>query len=315
MSDLAAQALARWGMPDASCTFVAGRENQVFKVTGKKGDFALRIRRPGLRSIAELNSELVWLEAMDRAGLSVPRPTPSASGALLESVGEHGVDMAGWLTGHPLGKSREPLQLNNPLQVFSRLGGQMARLHAASDAFSPPDGFARARWDGDGLLGDAPLWGRFWENPTLQEPTRQLMIRFRDQARSDLAQMATRLDHGLIHADLVRENILLDGDCLRLIDFDDGGYGYRLFDIATTLLKNRREPDYQALKASLIAGYLAVRHLDMTQLDLFMALRAVSYVGWVVPRMREPGSNARNARFVADAQDLCSAYLGQNAVT
>ena len=34
--------------------------------------------------------------------------------------------------------------------------------------------------------------------------------------------------------DLVRENVMVDGDKLQLIDFDDGGFGFNLYDLATT---------------------------------------------------------------------------------
>lgn len=315
MTELVTEALARWGMGDAPHAFVAGRENQVYRVNSAKGDFALRIRRPGLRNTSELRSELQWLDAMDRAGLSVPRPEPSLAGELLEEVAGHQVDMVGWMTGRPLGKSREPLQLDDPKGVFFLLGQNMARLHAASDDFTPPEGFCRVRWDIEGLLGDTPLWGRFWENPTLDGATRDLLEAFRTRARRDLTELHETLDFGLIHADLVRENVLVDGRALRLIDFDDGGYGFRLFDIATALLKNRNEPDYEALKTALLDGYRSVRLLDMDQLNFFMALRAATYVGWIVPRMEEDGSPVRNARFIDDARQLCSAYLGQPHLT
>lgn len=311
MSDLVRQCLERWGMADAACTFVAGRENQVYRVTGAAGDFALRIRRPGLRSLDELRAELAWLAAMDRAGLSVPRPLPSVSGSLLETVAGHHADMVGWLTGRPLGHGRLPLQLDDAPAVFRTLGETMARLHLASDAFRPTRGFTRPKWDVDGLVGEAPLWGRFWANPTLDAETRALLVGFRAEARATLGRIAETLDYGLIHADLVRENVLIDGTDLRLIDFDDGGFGFRLFDVATALLKNRDAPDYAALTSALTDGYQSLRTLDTTHLDLFMALRAVTYVGWIVPRMGEDGAANRNARFITDARDLCSAWLRQ----
>ena len=183
----------------------------------------------------------------------------------------------------------------------------MARFHLACDAWDRPSGFKRCLWDAEGLLGDSPRWGRFWDNPTLDVITRDLLTEFRKKARYDLAALS--LDTGLIHADLVRENVLLDGDTLRLIDFDDGGFGYRLFDVATALLKNRGEPNYSALQKALLDGYQSVRPLDMEPLDLFLALRAVTYVGWIVPRMEERGAQVRNTRFIKDAQDLCGAYL------
>lgn len=313
MTELTTQALARWNMQDATCTFVAGRENQVFKVTGGNDAFAMRIRRPGLRSVDEVRSELDWLDAMDHAGLSVPRPQRSANGRLFETVAQHHVDMVGWLDGTPLGNSTEPLELGNPTAVFRALGQLMARLHMASDAFEQPSGFTRIHWDISGLLGENPVWGRYWDNPDLDEATRRLLTEFRQEAHQTLSHLARDLDYGLIHADLVRENVLVDGTDLRLIDFDDGGFGFRLFDVATALFKNRKEPNYSDLRASLVGGYQSLRKLDMRHLDLFMALRAVTYVGWIIPRMTEDGSAIRNRRFIADARDLCGAYLGQTA--
>lgn len=310
MTDPVAEALALWGLPADDCTFVAGRENRVWRVRTPGGDHALRLRRPGYRDEAELRSELDWLAALDRAGLQVPRPLPSRSGRLLERLREGFADVLGWLPGRPLGQSRRPLELADRQGTFRALGAGIARLHLACDAWTPPPGFRRCRWDAEGLVGEAPVWGRFWDNPTLDNPTRDLFLRLRDAARDRLAGAAP--DFGLIHADLVRENLLLDGATIRLIDFDDGGFGYRQFDLATVLLKSMDEPDYPALRAALIAGYHDRRSLDLSHLDLFIALRALTYVGWIVPRMAEPGGTERNARFVAEARALCAGWLGDH---
>lgn len=309
MSELTKELLALWGMSDARCTFVAGRENQVYKVESAGGVYALRLKRPGYWDRTELQAELDWLAAMAAAGLSVPTPMPSLSGALLVDKGGQYADVITWLSGQPMGQSRVPLALPDAPATFHRLGQMMAQLHDACDAWTPPAGFSRCRWDHAGLLGETPLWGRFWENPTLDKKVRKLFATFRAEASRALADMD--LDQGLIHADFVRENVLLDGDQFHLIDFDDGGYGYRLFDIATALLKNRSEPDFPALKRAFVAGYHSKRALDMSALDLFMALRAVTYVGWIVPRMNEDGASARNERFIAEATELCTTYLTQ----
>ena len=309
MSPPLAQALALWGYERATCTFVAGRENQVYHVRAGDRDFALRFKRPGYRSEPELLSELQWLEAMDRAGLSVPRPQAARSGALLETADGYYVDLIDWLPGKPLGRSRDPLQLDDSVSTFRALGREMAKLHLACDAWQLPEGFKRCNWDLDGLLGETPLWGRFWENPSLDPDTVALLKTFRSAAAKDLCDLSDGLDRGLIHADLVRENIMLDGTKLRMIDFDDGGFGFRLFDVATALLKNMGEPNYKALKEALIEGYCAVRPLDTSALGLFMALRAVTYVGWIVPRIEEDGAPARNIRFINHARQLCADYL------
>lgn len=309
-SAVVAAALAPWGLQAAAVTFVAGRENRVFRVRADGGDFALRLKRPGYRSDEELLSELQWMEAMGRAGLHVPRPVPSGHGRLLEVVDDQRVDLLSWLPGRPLGASREPLDLVDAEAVFRRLGHETARLHHASDGWQRPAGFTRCAWDIDGLLGDAPVWGRFWENPALDAPTRRLLESFRAAAAQALLPRAGGLDYGLIHADLVRENVLLDGAHIAMLDFDDAGFGFRLFDLATTLLKNLAEPNYEDLKAALLAGYAQVRPLDLELLDLFIALRAVTYVGWIVPRIGEDGSEARNHRFIDAARQLCTPFAG-----
>lgn len=311
MTALLAQALACWGWQQASCHFVAGRENQVFRVSAPEGEFALRIKRPGYRHVDELHAELQWLRALAQAGVSVPTPQPSLVGRGLEAVEGHWVDALRWLPGQPLGQSGQALALPDAPDTFRRLGVLMAQLHQACDDWPVPPTFRRWAWDREGLLGEQPLWGRFWDHPDLDADTRELMGQFRRRADAALREAQDEWDYGLIHADWVRENVLQEGSRLHVIDFDDGGWGYRLFDVATALIKNRAEPAFADLRAALIHGYRSIRPLDVRQLDLFMALRAVTYVGWIVPRLHEPGALKRQTRLVRDARDLCLAWLTQ----
>ena len=108
-------------------------------------------------------------------------------------------------------------------------------------------------------------------------------------------------DTGLIHADLVPDNVLSDGSQLQLIDFDDGGFGYRLFDLATITCRSRLRHGSDALATATVEGYANHRQLNCGALPLFEALRACSYVGWNISRMQEPDGGSRNARFIAEA--------------
>ncbi len=104
---------------------------------------------------------------------------------------------------------------------------------------------------------------------------------------------------------------MIHEDKVQIIDFDDSGFGFRLFDVATTLLRNQTEPDYATLKQSLLTGYQSVRNLDLASLDLFAVLRALTYVGWIMSRMNEEGSQERNARFVSTARSLTESVSKQ----
>ncbi|MGH6634027.1 MAG: phosphotransferase enzyme family protein, partial [Sphingopyxis sp.] len=92
---------------------------------------------------------------------------------------------------------------------------------------------------------------------------------------------------GLIHADLIPDNLLHHERMLRPIDFDDSGFGWHLFDIATILFAYLDEPFYESVEDALFAGYRSVRALDDSErarLPLFMLLRSLTYLGWIQTR-------------------------------
>ena len=281
----------------------------MYRLRRGKTSYALRLHRQGLHSAAELWSELQWMAAVAAKGVEVPAPIPAIDGQVLHEVAGTYVDMLEWLPGRPLGATGSGIDHENRTGVFWAVGREMARLHKVSDAWNPPDSFARWSWDRAGLLGEKPLWGPFWENPTLGENDRWLLGCFREKANRDLRQLEQTADYGLIHADLVRENVIIDRDKVRFIDFDDAGFGFRQFDLATALIKNLKEPDFDQLKQALLGGYRSERPIDTDQLDLFMALRAASYVGWISTRLDEDGSAERNIRFLETARELLSRYL------
>nr|WP_325250804.1 phosphotransferase [Amylibacter sp.] len=305
--DLAHQAIALWDIAPTALELAAERENRVFRVTTNSGVFALRQHRGGYRTDAELRSELAWMAAVQSAGLSVPNPITAKDGAHLQLVNGAQFDLLTWLPGRPLGQFGTPLELADPEATFHKLGTAMARLHNISDDWTLPSDFTRPAWDAEGLLGDTPLWGRFWENPTLAHGQKELFETFRTKARAALDEGAH--DFGLIHADLLRENILINGTDLHLIDFDDGGPGFRLFELATTIFRIQDEPNAAALQAALIDGYQSQRAVNITHLPLFIALRACTYVGWIVTRMEIPNAASRNIHHINNATQIVAKWL------
>ena len=85
----------------------------------------------------------------------------------------------------------------------------------------------------------------------------------------------------------MRENVLKDGDDLLLIDFDDSGFGFRMYDLATAVVQSLEEPSLPLLVEGLIEGYR--RRRDLTQastrrLALFIGLRTFASAGWIITR-------------------------------
>lgn len=312
MSAVVEQALALWGLSGARYALVAARENAVYRVTANGVSHALRLHRKGYRSDQELWSELELMSAVARGGIQVPDPIPSTSGQMLHVIDGIQVDMLTWLQGGTVAEALARATGAERVAIFRQVGCRMARMHDVTDAWPLPEGFTRCAWDRAGLLGDAPLWDRFWANPALDDKDRALFLAFRDRANTVLEQSQDSLDYGLIHADLVSLNMMVDEGQVRFIDFDDSGFGFRIFDIATALLKHSSEPDYTALQSALLDGYASVRPLDLAALDLFLAIRAATYVGWNITRLTEDGAAARNNRFICEARSLARNYLSRS---
>ena len=309
MNALVDAALPHWGLTGAPYKLIAARENAVYRVEAPQGPRALRLHRQGYRSDAELRSELLWMQAAADGGTAVPAPIPMPNGDVLLRLQDTQIDMLTWLDGDTLETALQDASPQRRAALFHTLGAEMARLHDTSDSWTIPDDFTRPAWDLPGLLGDAPLWDRFWENPQLTTDERTLLQSFRARATQDLEPLQQTLDYGLIHADLIPGNALVEGNAIKLIDFDDGGFGFRLFEVATALIKHLDAPDITTLRTAVIRGYTSERPLDTHALDLILAIRAVTYVGWNITRMAEPNGKARNTRFIETACRLAERYI------
>jgi len=298
-AECAREALARWPVQLARLEPLKVRENAVFAAhLHDGGRIIVRVHRLGYHSDEALESEHLWMSALAGAGITVPRALNSRAGRVFEKIeveglpGARQVDVFEWIEGSQLGSVEQGLATGAPVaSTYEALGEIAARIHSAACAWPPPPGFRRHSWDAAGLVGESPFWGRFWELEALTAVQRRFFERLRDCVAQDLATFGQGADRfGLIHADLVPENVLATADGLKVIDFDDAGYGWHLFEMATSLYFIRREPCYEEARAGLLEGYRRVRPLSAAHeqlLPLFLAARGTTYLGWVHTRRGE----------------------------
>ena len=268
-------------------------ENVTFRVIPRIGQthYALRLHRPGYNSLAELNSERQWTRALKESGLAVPESLATTNGdhfypVYIEATGEQCLSgMTTWLEGNPLNEYLAACtQLIARERIYRQIGVMTAKSHNQSTLWQEPPGFQRRTLDAEGLVGENPHWGRFWEHALLNRSESRLLQRARQKIHVALCHLGMEpMTFSLIHADLNADNIIYENGKLAMIDFDDSAYGWHMYDIATTLFEERNHPDFASLRAALFDGYQEHRSLgerELSTLDLFLLIRGLALIGW-----------------------------------
>ena len=106
-----------------------------------------------------------------------------------------------------------------------------------------------------------------------------------------------------MHADLRLANLLVEGDRVTVIDFDDCGFSWYLYDLACALTFNEGRADVDDLIAAWVRGYRDVEPLtreDEEEISTFLMLRRLmlsAYIGLrpdteLAAELRETGYSA-----------------------
>ena len=300
--------------PDALLELVSVSENATFKVQGPDGDaYALRVQRPRNHTPDAVRSELAWIAAVRADGAArTPAVVPTRDGAPLVEV--HGTTcvLFEWVEGeHPHQDRLEPAR-------FGQLGGLAARLHRHARRWRRPAGFTRAAWDAAGCLGSAPRWGRWEDGVGVGPQEREVLGRAAELLRRRLAAFGTGPDRfGLVHADMRAANLLLPADAgeVVLIDFDDCGPGWFLYDLGAALSFVEDSPQVPELVAAWVDGYRGEAPLgaaEEAELASFVLLRRLVLVAWLGSHRDADLARTLGAGFTAGACELAERYLSSS---
>lgn len=289
----AREALTAFPIAVGDLRLVTVRENVTFQVTDRHDGavYVLRLHRPGYHTLKELNSERVWVRALAEAGIAVPVPVSTRDGreyvtVPIDGTGEHRhAGMAHWTEGRILSDVLHDVSDSRVLEgYFEQLGAIAAALHNQSSAWRAPPAFQRHALDRDGLMGDAPFWGPFWDHALLSSGERRLMLQTRDRIRDALDRYGRPpATYSLIHADMHPGNVLIHGDRLTVIDFDDAAFGWHQYEIAVALIHHQSAPAFAALEGAFLKGYRAVRAISddaLALLPMFRLIRGMAQIGW-----------------------------------
>ena len=286
-------ALQAFALVPEKLELIKRSENITFRVRDARdgGNYVLRLHRPGYHTLDELDSEHAWIRALDESGVEVPKPVPARDGrnyvpVTIAATGERRfAGMVRWTEGRLLSEVlAETADQRTVENYFAQLGALTAAMHNQASAWQPPPHFTRHHLDAEGLMGEAPHWGPFWEHGSLTAAERGLLLDTRERMHAWLTPFSKEpAGYSLIHADMHPGNILVDGERLTVIDFDDAGFGWHQYDIAVVLTYWQSKPNADAIERAFLEAYRAVRPVSDTALadiKTFRLIRWMASIGW-----------------------------------
>lgn len=269
--------------------------NAVLEVVAEGGvRLVLRIHRPGYRAVEHIQSELAFLQALAEelrgTPIRVPCPIAARDGELTVRAGGRCCDLLTWIDGRVLKHGR-----GLGVRSTRLLGEGLARVHDAAERFRPPANFSLPTWDAETMFSEASPFG---PGPMDEFLSPEAWTLFQEVATRTQA-ICEQLDRaggqrGIIHNDYILINCHFKpgarGWKLGILDFDDLGWGYFLFDLAPLLGNLSDYPDaYTRLRRAFLDGYRSLRSLPPAleaHLPVLMAARHAATLTWLAAKKR-----------------------------
>ena len=305
---IAAAALNLWAeTAGGRARLVNVSENWTYRVESPSGPHMLRLHRPGYHDVTGIESELDWLGAL--AGtLPVPTVIPSRTGRRVERAGGRHAVLFSFEPGDMPAEDAADLT-----GLFETLGRYAAILHNQVARWSMPAGFTRPAWTTNALLAEG-LWGDWRAAPGVEGRVAAALADAERELVARLAAYGSGPDRfGLIHADMRLANLLVDSaGRVTLIDFDDSGFGWFLYDLAASLSFIETRPDRGALVEAWCAGYEPVRRLtaeDRAIIGPMILFRRFVLLAWIGSHIETPLAQKHAPVFAADTAALAPVLM------
>ncbi|MCB1471564.1 MAG: phosphotransferase [Rhodobiaceae bacterium] len=316
LADISVAALDSFPLPSGcSVDLINLSENATYKVEAPDGTrWALRIHRDGYHSDVAIASEIAWLVDLRRKNVvTTPVPVPGHDGEVIQKVPHaalprpRNVVVYEWESGSEPGVNED---LRKPFEV---LGEVTARMHQHVRSWQRPTWFERLTWNFETSLGDTPHWGRWRDGMGMDAAKEKLFGETVDLIGKRLAAFGQSGDRfGLIHCDLRLANLLVDGSEVKVIDFDDCGFSWFMYDAATPVSFYEHLPEVPDLIRHWLIGYRRVIDLpqaDEDEIPTFVMLRRLLLVAWIGSHSETELAQSMGVEYTAQTVDLCRKYL------
>ncbi|WP_120003052.1 phosphotransferase enzyme family protein [Nesterenkonia muleiensis] len=318
---LAEAVTAGWGLDSMSTTIklIAVSENATFRLeVDGRPRAVLRVHRPAYVDPQQIASELTWVQALAaETDVPVPEVLPLPDGSLMLAVDQPAeppktADGPWYVVAFAFIEGEVLEDMTDPRPYYRRIGEITAQFHDQSQRWSRPEDFDRFTWNIEDMLGEGSRWGD-WRNAELTPEQQSLMAAAEAKALQEVAPLTqSGQGLGLIHADLRPSNIMSAGGELTVIDFDDCGFSWFLYDFASAFTFIEHETYTPAIAKDWIAGYTSVRPLNQDQISYACALsmiRRLQMVGWTTTHREDALPPAIWAQQVPGTARIAQNYL------
>jgi Ser/Thr protein kinase RdoA (MazF antagonist) len=246
---------------------------------------------------------------------------PTTRGSLFTIVSSSGVpeprqcDLFGWIEGKPLRQTGEAFSTPLPelVRSYEEVGRLAASIHNALDRWERPAAFERPAWNCEGIFGVNGHLGDFRRLLDVTEQQRRLLLDLADQLTEKMTAFGQTPDrYGLSHGDFLAENVFVCDDGIRLLDFDDAGDSWYLFDLTTAVFDLLDSPAFEPCMGGIVSGYRELRVLPedhLAMLPSFVLARILSYLGWCAKKIHMPQSAWMKPLLLSAAEKHGSNFL------
>lgn len=264
-------------------------ENITYTVTSQEDGniwWVMRISRPGYHTLEELQAEICWLKQLVKdTDLIIAKPVSNTSGGEITMVMINGQPYYCIVYQYLSGIAPDPLSGKQSLSDFEQVGRITAILHCQTIRWEEGRALCRPVWDYEALLGRQALLGDWRLCRELEEDGYGIICRTCQVIEKRLAAYGRCRDSfGLIHSDLRSANLLVENGQMKIIDFDDCGYGWYLYDLAAAISFVEDHPMAMQWIEAWIQGYERVRPMkerDYREIETFVMTRRIQLLAWI----------------------------------
>lgn len=294
-------------------------ENVIFKITFKEAfPVVLRIHRPGYHNIEELEGEILWMDEIHHdTDVELPVVYRGRDGRFLQKMttfsGEEVyVSVISFLEGSPLGELKD----DELIKGLESLGEITAKLHMQSINRDKSVVIKRFYWDINNLFGDNNdgIWGSWRDYKALTKEQYRILEKCTSVMKDKLNHYGRSNEKfGLIHADLHFYNVINNNGVNQIIDFDDSGYGFYMYDMGCALVTYSR--NLTELEKAWVRGYEKVRKLsdeDKKLIPMFVLLRRITRLAWLATHSDSDTAKTVDDEYLDVTIDMAKEWLKAN---